>query len=93
MHNKVEVVACKTGKIDSMLTVVVSIHVPKYISGQHLSEQVSACIAKWKLWRARLEKQILCLQLLCLFMFPNIFLGSTSINKQMHAQQSGSCGV
>ena len=26
-------------------------------------------------------------------MFPNIFMASTSINKQMYAQQSGSCGV
>ena len=48
---------------------------------------------KWNLWRAGIEKWTLFLFLLCLCMFPNMFMGSTSINKQMNAQQSGSCGV
>ena len=68
-----------------MFTVVVSIHVPKYIYGQHLYKQANACTAKWKFWHEGLEKQILCLQLLCLFIFPSIFLSNTSMDKQMHA--------
>ena len=59
MHNKVEVVACKAARINTTFTSVVFVHVPKYISGQHLYEQADACTAKWKLWRARLQKQIL----------------------------------
>ena len=44
-------------KINTMFTVVVSVHVPKYIFGQHLYEQADACTAKWKLWRAGLQKE------------------------------------
>ena len=57
MHNKVKVVACRTEKINTMFTAVVSIHAPKYISGQHLYEQAVACTAKWNLWRARLQNK------------------------------------
>ena len=59
----------------------------------HYNKQANARTTKWKLWRSRLQKWILHLQLLCLFMFPNVFMGSTPMNKPMHAQQSGSCGV
>ena len=38
-------------------------------------------------------KKILYLLLLWLFFFPNIFVASTSVNKQMQVQQCGSCGV
>ena len=40
----------------AMFTAPVSVHVPKYISGQHLYEQANACKAKWKLWHAGVEK-------------------------------------
>ena len=93
MHRKVEVVAGKTGKLNAVFIAVVSVHVPKYIFGQHLYEQANACTGKWTLWHAGLEKQILHLQLLCLYMFPNIFLASTSMNKQVHTQESACCGV
>ena len=42
--------------MNTMFTVAVSVHVPQYIPGQHLYEQVDACTAKWKSWRARLQK-------------------------------------
>ena len=29
----------------------VSLHIPKYICGQYIYEQVNAGTAKWKLWR------------------------------------------
>ena len=32
------------------------VHVTKYIYGQHLYEEADACIAKWKLWPARIKK-------------------------------------
>ena len=32
------------------------VHVPKYVYGQYLYEVANACTAKWKLWRAGLEK-------------------------------------
>ena len=54
MHSKVEAVACRTLKINIVLTVAVSIHVTKYIYGLHLYEEADACIAKWKLWYAGL---------------------------------------
>ena len=56
MHKKVEVVACKTAQINTKFIAVVFVHVPKYISGQHLYEQADARTAKWKLWRAGLQK-------------------------------------
>ena len=56
MHKKVEVVVCRTGKINTMFTAVVSVHVPKYIFGQHLYEQANACTAQWKLWPVGLQK-------------------------------------
>ena len=49
MHSKVEAVACRTLKINIVFTVDVSIHVTKYIYGQHLYEDVDARTAKWKL--------------------------------------------
>ena len=93
MHSKVEVVACRNAKVNTTFIAVVSVHVPKYISGQHLYEQADACTAKWKPWRAGLRKQLLHLQLLCVFMFPNMFLGGISMNEKIHAQQSVSCSI
>ena len=54
MHSKVEAVACRTLKIKIVFTIAVSIHVTKYIYGQHLYEEADVCIAKWKLWRVGL---------------------------------------
>ena len=51
-----EVVACKTCKINTVFTAAMAILVPKYIYGQYLYEQANAGIAMWKLWRARFEK-------------------------------------
>ena len=93
MYSKVEVVACKTEKVNTIFIATVFVHVSKHISGQHLCKQGNACTTKRELWGAELEKQILYLWLLCLFMFPNMFLSITSINKQVHAQQRRSCGV
>ena len=56
MHSKVEAVACKTIKINIVFIAAVSVHVTKYIYGQHLYEEADACTAKWKLWRVELEK-------------------------------------
>ena len=39
-----------------MFTAVVLVHVTKYIYGQYLYEEPDACTAKWKLWRAGLDK-------------------------------------
>ena len=57
--------------MSTMFTTIVFVHVPKYISGQHLYKQAHAGSTKWKLWRAAMKK-LLYLQLLCLSMFPNI---------------------
>ena len=46
MHSKVEAVPCKTLKINIVFTAAVSVHVPKYIYGQHLYEEAVACTAK-----------------------------------------------
>ena len=54
MHSKVEAVVCKTLKINIVFTADVSVHVTKYIYGQHLYEEADECTAKWKLWRAGL---------------------------------------
>ena len=54
MHSEVEVVACKTLKINIVFTAALLVDVPKYIYGQHLYEEADACIAKWKLWHAEL---------------------------------------
>ena len=51
---QVEAVACRTLKIIFMFTVVVLVHVTKYIYGQHLYKEADACIVKWKLWRVGL---------------------------------------
>ena len=56
MHSKVEVVAYKTTKINTTIMAAVFVHVPKYISGQHLYEPALACTTKWKLWRVGLQK-------------------------------------
>ena len=39
MHSKIEVVACKTLKINIVFTAAVVVHITKYISGQHLYEE------------------------------------------------------
>ena len=57
MHSKVEVVTCKTAKINIRFTIAVTVHVPKCVFGQHLYELTDACTAKWKLWRAGLQKR------------------------------------
>ena len=54
MHSKVQAVACKTLKINIVFTAAVSVHVTKYIYGQHVYEEADACTAQWKLWHARL---------------------------------------
>ena len=46
----------RTLKINTIFIVVVFVHIPKYISGQHLYGQASACTAKWKLWCVGPEK-------------------------------------
>ena len=51
-----EVVACRTSKINTIFTAVVAVLVPKYIYGQYLCEKANAGIAMWKLWRAGFEK-------------------------------------
>ena len=56
MYRKVELVVCRTSEINIVFTVAVSVHVTKYIYGQHLYEEADACIAKWKLWHVGLEK-------------------------------------
>ena len=56
MYRKVELVACRTSEINIVFTVAVSVHATKYIYGQHLYEEPDACTAKWKLWRAGLDK-------------------------------------
>ena len=88
-----EVVACRTSKINTVFTAAVAVLVPEYIYGQYLCEQANVGTTMWKFWRARLQKQILYLLLLWLFLFPNIFMANTSVNKQMQAQQCGSCGM
>ena len=51
-----EVVACRTSKINIVFTIVVVVLVPKYIYGRYLYEQANAGTAMWKLWRAGFEK-------------------------------------
>ena len=51
-----EVVACRTWKINTVFIVVVVVLVPKYIYVQYLYEQANAGIAMWKLWRVGFEK-------------------------------------
>ena len=51
-----EVVACRTCKINTVFTAAVAVLVPKYIYGQYLCEQANAGKAMWKLWRAGLAK-------------------------------------
>ena len=51
-----EVVACRTCKINTVFTAAVAALVPKYIYGQYLYEQANAGIAMWKLWCAGLAK-------------------------------------
>ena len=56
MYRKVKLVAYRTSEINIVFTVVVFVHVTKYIYGQHLYEEADACTTKWKLWRVGLEK-------------------------------------
>ena len=51
-----EVVGCRTSKINIVFTTTVAILVPKYIYGQYLCEQANAGTAMWKLWGAGLQK-------------------------------------
>ena len=51
-----EVVACRTSKINTIFTATVAVVVPKYIYGHYLYEQANAGTAMWKLWRAGLAK-------------------------------------
>ena len=51
-----EVVVCRTSKINTIFTAAVAVLVPKYIYGQYLCEQANAGTAMWKLWRAGLQK-------------------------------------
>ena len=51
-----EVVACRTSKINIVFTAVVVVLVPKYIYGQYLCEQAKIGTTMWKLWRAELQK-------------------------------------
>ena len=51
-----EVVACRTCKINTVFIAAVAILVPKYIYGKYLYEQANASKAMWKLWRAGLAK-------------------------------------
>ena len=51
-----EVVACRTWKINTIFTAAVAVLVPKYIYGQYLCEKANAGTAMWKLWRAGLGK-------------------------------------
>ena len=43
MHSKVEVVACKTFKINIVLTAAMVVHITKCIYGHHLYEEADAC--------------------------------------------------
>ena len=51
-----QVVACRTSKVNIIFTVAVAVLVPKYIYGQYLCEQANAGTAMWELWRAGLAK-------------------------------------
>ena len=51
-----EVVACRTCKINIVFTAAVAVLVSKYIYGQYLCEQANASTTMWKLWRAGFEK-------------------------------------
>ena len=51
-----EVVACRTSKINTIFTAVVVFLVSKYIYGQYLYEQANASTAMWKLWCVGLQK-------------------------------------
>ena len=51
-----EVVGCKTSKINIVFTVAMAILAPKYIYGQYLYEQANVGTTMWKLWGARLQK-------------------------------------
>ena len=51
-----EVVACRTCKINIVFTATVAVLVSKCIYCQYLCEQANAGTAMWKLWRAGLAK-------------------------------------
>ena len=51
-----EVVGCRTAKINIVFIAVVVVLVPKHIYGQYLYEQANVGTAMWKLWRAGFEK-------------------------------------
>ena len=56
MHSKMEVVACRTLKVNIVFTATLFVDVPKYIYVQPLYKEADACLAKWKLWCGGLEK-------------------------------------
>ena len=51
-----EVVGCRTSKINIVFTAAVAILVPKYIYGQYLCEQANVGTTMWKLWGVGLQK-------------------------------------
>ena len=51
-----EVVACKTSKINTVFTTALVVLVPKYIYGQYLCEQANASTTMWKFLHAKLGK-------------------------------------
>ena len=51
-----EVMGCKTSKINIVFVAAVVVLVPKHIYGQYLCEKANAGTAMWKLWGARLLK-------------------------------------
>ena len=51
-----EVVACRTSKINTVFIVAVVVLVSKYIYGHYLCEQANVGIAMWKLWRVGCQK-------------------------------------
>ena len=51
-----EVMGCKTSKINIVFVAAVAVLVPKHIYVQYLCEQANASTAMWKLWRAGFEK-------------------------------------
>ena len=51
-----EVVACRTLKINTIFTAAMVVLVSRYIYGQYFYEKANAGTAMWKLWRAGLQK-------------------------------------
>ena len=88
-----EVVVCRTSKIKIVFIATMAIPICENIHGQNLCEQANTAQQNGSRGFLDFEKWTLYLLLLYLFMVPNMFMPNTSVNKQMQAQQSGSCGV